>query len=144
MLRPANVGLEAGGQQLFSAVGYDTNGDLMDPPITPMWSTDGGTVTQGGQYTAPSTAGDYTVTAGVSGSTITGTADVQVTRSPQQLDSIVVSPANVMLEAGGQQMFSAVGYDPDSDPMDPPITPMWSTNGGTVTQDGVHRTRYCG
>ena len=55
VVSPANVNLEVGEQQLFSAVGYDTNGDLMDPPITPMWSTDGGTVTQDGQYTAPDT-----------------------------------------------------------------------------------------
>jgi Ca2+-binding RTX toxin-like protein len=84
VVSPANVSLEAGGPQLFSAVGYDPDGDPMDPPITPMWSTDGGTVTQDGLYTAPDTEGDYEVTAGVTGSTITGKANVHVTPRPVQ------------------------------------------------------------
>jgi Ca2+-binding RTX toxin-like protein len=138
VVSPANVNLEVGGQQLFSAVGYDLDGNPMDPPITPMWSTDGGTIAQDGTYTAPDTEGDYDVTAGVTGSTNTGTANVHVTVSDQQLDSVVVSPANVNLEVGGQQLFSAVGYDLDGNPMDPPITPMWSTDGGTIAQDGSY------
>ena len=47
-------------------------------PITPIWSTDGGTITSDGLYTATQ-VGDFTVTASVQGSTITGTASVHVT-----------------------------------------------------------------
>ncbi|MCK4581575.1 MAG: hypothetical protein KAU10_09490, partial [Dehalococcoidia bacterium] len=136
VVSPTNVNLEFGEQQQFTALGYDQNDEPMDPPITPIWSTDGGTVTQSGQYTAPSSAGDYTVTAGTSGSSITGTANVHVTAPSQVLGSVVVSPASVDLEYGEQQQFSATGYDQNGNPTDPPITPIWSTDGGTVTQSG--------
>jgi plastocyanin len=133
---PASVNLEVGEQQQFTARGYDTNGAPMDPPITPMWSTDGGSISQDGTYTAPDTEGDYAVTAEVLGSPVMGTANVQVTAPPQQLDRIQVTPASVNLEVGEQQQFTARGYDTNGDPMDPPITPSWSATGGAMSQGG--------
>ncbi len=76
VVSPASVNLEVGEQQLFAAVGYDSNGDPMVPPVTPVWSTDGGSITQEGVYSAPETEGSFTVTAGVVGSSVVGTATV--------------------------------------------------------------------
>ena len=139
VVSPSSVNLEVGEQQLFSAVGYDVNGDSLAPPITPVWSTDGGSITQAGAYTAPESEGTFTVTASVVGSSVTGSAEVTVTAgSSQQLDSIVVSPSSVNLEVGEQQLFSAVGYDVNGDSLAPPVTPVWSTDGGSITQAGAY------
>lgn len=134
---PANVNLEVGEQQQFVAVGYDTEGNPLDPPITPVWSTDGGSITSDGLYTAPDVEGYYAVTAGVSGSQITGQASVQVASS-QQLDRIEVTPANVNLQVGEQQQFVAKGYDEQDNPLDPPIVPQYSCTGGSITSDGLY------
>lgn len=77
VVTPSDVILEIGENEQFSAVGYDTNGNPMNPPITPVWSCDGGTITQEELYTATQ-EGDYTVTAGAEGTEITGTASVHV------------------------------------------------------------------
>ena len=103
VVSPSSVNLEVGEQQLFSAVGYDVNGDPLAPPVTPVWSTDGGSITQAGAHTASEMEGTFTVTASVVGSSVTGSAEVTVTAgSSQQLDSIVVSPSSVNLEVGEQ------------------------------------------
>jgi len=73
---PSVANLRMGDQQQFSAEGFDAYNNEM--PIDPIWSTDCGTITSEGLYTAPLTEGDYTVTAGVESSEITGTADVHV------------------------------------------------------------------
>lgn len=86
VVTPSDVTLNIGESKQFSAAGYDTNGNPISPPITPMWSTSGGTIVQDGTYTAPDTEGDYEVTASVSGSgsTITCTVDVHVPPRPVQ------------------------------------------------------------
>ena len=75
---PTEVDLYIGQQQQFTAIGYDENGNQMDPPITPVWSTDGGTMDSDGRYTATE-EGDFNVIASVSGSTVAGTSAVHVT-----------------------------------------------------------------
>ena len=62
--------------QIFTAKGFDQNDEEMT--ITPIWSTNSGTIGQDGNYTATQ-AGDFTVTASVEGSAVTGTASVHVT-----------------------------------------------------------------
>ena len=75
-ITPSSVTLQVGGTKQFIATGYDQNDNEI--PITPEWTTDGGTISQSGLYTA-TTEGDFTVTASVQGSTVTGTASVKVT-----------------------------------------------------------------
>ena len=73
---PNSVALKLNQNQQFSAKGYDAQGN--EVPITPIWSTDGGTITSDGLYTATQ-VGVFTVTASVEGSSVTGTASVHVT-----------------------------------------------------------------
>ncbi|MGQ9771846.1 MAG: hypothetical protein ACUVQG_14980, partial [Thermogutta sp.] len=80
---PSNVNLRIGDQQQFNATGYDADGN--EVPITPAWTTTGGTITpSGGLYTA-TTVGDFNVTASVEGSPVTGTASVHVTQDQCEL-----------------------------------------------------------
>ena len=65
----------------------------------------GGTVTSGGVYTAPSTAGTYHVVAtSQADSTKSAVATVTVT---DQIVNVAVSPSSVSLPAGGSQTFTA-------------------------------------
>jgi S-formylglutathione hydrolase FrmB len=72
---PADVHLRIGEQQQFTAQGYDSEDRPMVPPITPIWWTDGGTISPTGLYTATA-AGDFRVTASAAGSPMTGIATV--------------------------------------------------------------------
>jgi len=72
---PSSVTLEVGQNQLFDAKGYDQQGN--EVAITPNWSATGGTIDQTGEYT-PTMAGEFTVTASVTGSSVTGTATVHI------------------------------------------------------------------
>ncbi len=69
---PATTTLLTGAQQTFSAI--VTNA----PSGTVTWSANGGTITQAGVYTAPSSPGTYTIFAGTSWTTTPGTATVTV------------------------------------------------------------------
>ncbi len=134
---PSEVGLQVGGTQQFAATGYDAQGNQV--PITPTWTTTGGTITQGGLYTATAT-GDFTVIASVAGSPVTGVATVHVT--PGQLAQMQVVPSEVGLQVGGTQQFAAAGYDAQGNQV--PITPTWTTTGGTITQGGLYTATETG
>jgi len=134
---PSNVNLQIGGTQLFTASGFDADGNPV--PVTPTWGTTGGTITPGGLYTA-TVVGDFTVTASVEGSPVTGTGAIHV--NPGQLATIDVTPSNVNLQIGGTQLFTANGFDAGGNPV--PITPTWSTTGGNVTQTGLYTATTAG
>ena len=51
------------------------------------------------------------------------------------LDHIVVMPATVDVGAGGSQQFTAIGYDQYDNEV--PITPSWSTDVGTIDENGL-------
>jgi PKD repeat protein len=58
------------------------------------------------------------------------TATAQVTFSVGALATIVVTPDPVTVTVGATQPFTATGYDQYSNPV--PITPTWTTNGGSI------------
>jgi hypothetical protein len=122
---PTTANLQTGGQQQFStAVSGTTN-----TAVT--WKASGGTVTSGGQYTAPSSAGTYTVTAtSVADSSKSASAVVTVSQ-PIQV-SISVSPTTASLQTGGQQQFSAYLSGTSNTAV------TWSASGGTVTTNGLY------
>jgi len=110
---PDQANLKVGEQQQFTATGYDAWGNPV--PITPTWTTTGGTINPTtGLYTA-TVVGDFTVTASVVGSPITGTATVHV--DPGPLARIDVTPAEVSLQIGNQQQFLATGRDAQGNPV---------------------------
>ncbi|MCB2223213.1 MAG: hypothetical protein KQH83_03470 [Actinobacteria bacterium] len=118
------------------------------PLVDPTWETDGSHGTIEVDPDDP-TACTFTATAPGMGWVILwegerrsgskGSADILVLPAgDQQLSSIAVSPPEVNLDFGEQEQFSAVGYDTDGNPMDPPITPTWTTDHGTITADGTY------
>jgi len=117
---------------LFTAKGYDQNGD--EVPITPIWSASGGTITQGGEYTAD-TVGDFIVTASVEDSPVQGTASVHADPAPilKHIDITPSTPSTI--HVGETILFTAKGYDQNGDEV--PITPIWSASGGRLTSGGL-------
>jgi len=128
---PAEVDMNPGDQQQFEAHGFDGAGSEIY--VLPVWAADGGVITEGGLFTAPDVVGDYTITVSVGGSAVTGTATAHVTAP---LDSISVTPGQVDLNPGDQQQFEARGFDTQGSEM--VITPVWSVDGGDITQDGLY------
>jgi len=135
---PTTTTLRVGDTTVFTATGYDQHGNVYQ--IDPIWSTNGGTINQNGKYTG-TVPGDFEVTASVSGSTVTGTGNVQVKAAPY-LTRIEVSPSNVNLHTYDTQTFTATGYDQFGALY--PITPVWSTNGGVINQNGIYTSTVPG
>lgn len=128
---PGKAELVAGQQQQFNAIGYDAYGNVVF--ISPIWSTTGGSISSTGLYTA-SQAGNFTVTASVEGNSANGTASVSVNAA--NLTNIIVSPKDVTLAFGKQQQFTATGYDAYGNEVS--ISPLWTTTGGSITNDGLY------
>ena len=103
---PAQVRLNTGQQQAFSAVGYDAQGNLLD--LAPVWSIVGqiGAIDDVGTFNA-TTVGDGFVLARMD--TVTGVAAVKV--DPGPIDRVVIEPAAADLRAGESVGFTATAYD---------------------------------
>ncbi len=121
---PATV--TAGATQSFQASGFDQYNNAV--PITPTWTTNGGSINGStGLFTAQITATTgRLVTATYSA--IAGTASVNIVAGP--LNSIAVSPNPATVAAGATQSFLATGLDQYRNTV--PITPTWTTNGGSI------------
>jgi len=125
VVAPNPVDVTAGGTWQFTATGYDANNNKVC--ITPVWSTDAGTISGSGLLTAQVTvASGRHVTATVG--SVSGAAVVNIV--PGALDHIVVTPNPVDVTAGGTQPFTATGYDVHNNAVS--IAPVWSTDAGTI------------
>jgi len=74
---PSSTDLMLGESQQFSTAGYGVDGLPVFRPETPEWSATGGNIDSDGLFTA-TVAGEFTVTASVGHSSITGSAVVRV------------------------------------------------------------------
>ena len=124
-ISPTTASISTGAQKQFAAsVSGSTN-----TAVT--WTASGGSVTSGGLYTAPSSAGTYTVTAtSAADSTKSATAVVTVSQTTQV--SISISPSTVSLSTGGQEQFTANVSGTSNTAV------TWSASGGTVSTGGLY------
>jgi hypothetical protein len=122
---PGTANIQTGGQQQFTASVFGTSNTGV------AWKATGGTVATTGLYTAPSTAGTYTVTA-TSAADSTKSASSSITVSQPTQVSISVSPGTASLQAGGQQQFTAM----ISGTSNTAVT--WTASGGTITTTGLY------
>ena len=94
------------------------------------WSSTGGTVSSGGLYIAPATAGTYSVTAtSQADSTKSASATVTVT-SP--VVAVSISPVSASLQTGSTQQFTAYVTGSSNTAV------TWSASGGTVSTNGLY------
>ena len=127
-----------GDQQQFTATGKDQYGNTITIP-NPQWSTSGGgTLSPSGSsctYTA-TTTGNYTITCKEGGTSIEGSATIEIVTLPPELTTIEISPSQSSLHVGDQQQFTATGKDQYGNPVTIP-NPQWSTSGGgTLSPSG--------
>ncbi len=97
------------------------------------WTATSGMVNTNGFYTAPATAGEYTVTAkSVADPTRSGTAKVTVTSGPI---AVSVTPATTSVAPGGTAVFSATVTNTANKDVTWTVV---STGGGTITSEGFY------
>jgi Abnormal spindle-like microcephaly-assoc'd, ASPM-SPD-2-Hydin len=125
-LSPTSASLQAGGQQQFTAYVSGTSNTAVN------WSASGGTITSGGLYTAPSTAGTYSVKA-VSAADPTKSASASVVVSSQTV-AISISPTSTALPEMWQQQFAAT----ISGSTNTGVTWAVTQGKGTITQGGLY------
>ncbi|MFY9688875.1 MAG: hypothetical protein WAJ86_02990 [Candidatus Acidiferrales bacterium] len=123
---PGTVSVPVGGQAQFTAFLASA------PTVAFTWSVSsgGGTIDGStGLYTAPtSIPSPATVTITATGSSATGTAVVTIVSAPA--GGVAVSPAAVVVPAGGTFQFSATANGN-------PVTPTWQV-AGTTLGDSIH------
>ncbi len=134
---PATVSLTTGKSQTFTAAGFDQFGAPIAIIPAVVWSSSNTTVgtinATTGVFNAL-TAGTTTITAknGTSG-TVSGTATVTVTAaSLPVLTTITVTPARVSLAIGGNQTFTAAGFDQFGAPITISPAVVWESSNTAV------------
>jgi len=126
---PPGATITADQTQPYTAAGFDAEGNVV--PISPAWSTDGGSIDTAGLYSG-GPVGAWTVTA--TDGLVSGTASITVT--PGALASIVVTPPTATVTADQTLQYTAAGYDAKGNVV--PISPVWSSDGGTIGVTGLY------
>lgn len=126
-ISPTASSLLVGAQQQFlaSVTGTTSTGVI--------WSASAGTITSTGKYTAPATAGTYTIKAVSSADPTKSASAIVVVSAPQQV-SVSISPSNTSVAQAGQVQFTATvtGQTNKS------VTWAVTRGSGTITQSGVY------
>ena len=137
-ISPHTTSLRAGGQQQFAAA---VNG-MSNPTVT--WTASSGSITSAGLYTAPSSAGTYSVTAtaatsrrrssatAVASDSAVVTVTVPNPTPPPSTIAVILSPTAASLQTGAQQQFSATV----SGTTNTAVT--WLASSGTITANGLY------
>ena len=121
---PSSTSLNGGTRQQFTAkVSGAANTAVR-------WSATGGSISSAGLYTAPATAGSYTVTA-TSVADTTESASATVAVSTTTVVSVTISPTSASMLTGGTQQFSATVSGSNNTAV------TWSATGGTVSASGL-------
>src|SRR5204862_1012720 len=125
-ISPTSASLQAGGTQQFTATVTGTTNTAVT------WSATGGTISSTGLYTAPTTAGTYSVTAtSVADTAKSASAAVSVTAPPPPV-TVSISPTSASLQSGGTQQFSATVTGSTNTAV------TWSASGGTISSTGLY------
>jgi len=134
-ITPTSADLKTGEQFTFVAQGWVQGSNT---PVTPSvtWSATGGSVTQGGVYTAGSTAGTFYVKAVSNTGSPKDSATVNIASAvapppAPTLKNIELTPASVTLLPGDVQAFQALGRMTDGSTI--PVSVTYSQTGGTMS-----------
>jgi PKD repeat protein len=135
-LTPAETTVDADTDVGFSAVASDTVGTEWDVTTTSTFSTDDPRGSFDGTVFRPGAIGTWTIQADYGGLLATAT----VTVTPGAVARIVVNPSSDPEEvpAGSRRVFTADGFDADSNPV-APLPVDWTVGGGvgTITSQGT-------
>ena len=124
-LTPTSASMQSGTTKQFSATVTGSS----NTSVT--WSATGGSVSSAGLYTAPGSAGTYTVTA-TSAADTTKKASATVTVTAAAAVSVSVSPTTASLNAGTTKTFTATVTGSSNTAV------TWTATGGTVSSAGLY------
>jgi hypothetical protein len=130
---PASTSLQTGGTRQFSVAAVWSDGSTAAPGVT--WTTNGGTVSASGLYTAPTTTGTYRVIVKVSAGTKADTANVTVS-APATVTALTVTPGSKSLPTGSTQQYTASATYSNGGTGTPSLS--WTATGGTITSGGLY------
>jgi len=134
-LLPNSASLLTGGTKQFTAQDVWSSGATTSASNVSYLAT-AGTITAGGLYTAPQTAGTYKVI-GISGTSGFRDTTAVVVSAPATLARIAISPSSVTIGVGGLVPFVATGTLSDGTSTN--VTVAWSTSGGgTISSSGLY------
>lgn len=131
-ITPSTVQVAPGGTTQFTVQGRLADGS--SSAVTPSFTATGGTVSNGGLYTAGTTSGTFRVIASASG--FADTSTVTISTAPPTLVAIELTPATASVQTGGTQQFSVVGRLSNGGTQ--AVTPTYSATGGTITSGGLY------
>nr|WP_320133180.1 LamG-like jellyroll fold domain-containing protein [uncultured Holophaga sp.] len=117
---PEYVQVKPGATVAFRVLGAD----LSEASIS--WSASGGSVSSAGVYTAPLSAGSYTVMATVATDQVQVVAAKVLVASDSPVDSVTVTPSDLTLTPGGTASFTAAVNGGTTG------TVTWSCVGGSI------------
>ena len=121
---PASAILTGGTEQFTATVTGSSNTAVS-------WSATGGTVSTNGLYTAPASAGTYSVTA-TSQANNTKSASATVTVTTPPVVAVSISPVSAALLTGATQQFTATVTGSTNTAV------TWLATGGTVSTNGLY------
>jgi hypothetical protein len=124
-ISPANINITVNGTYKFIAELHDINNNTLNKTL--IWSTNIGTITNDGNFTARKTPGMGYVN--VTYLTLKATAIVTVKVGP--LSRIGVDPAAIVTEVGKNHTVNATGYDAFDNKLSG-LTFNWSSDVGTI------------
>jgi len=138
-ISPASVSVKVGSTQEFTAVAVYSDGS--ESSVIPTWSVSGeiGSVIRVG-YTGLFTAtleGSGLISAAYSTGVAWATLEVTASTEPDVLDTITLSPANVLARVEASQIFTATGLGASLETIS--ISPTWEITGdaiGNLTTSG--------
>ena len=123
-LSPTSAALATGATQQFTATVTGTTNTAVT------WTATGGTVSTSGLYTAPTTAGTFSVTAtSVADTTRSASASVTVTAP---VVAVSISPTTASLATGVTQQFTATVTGTTNTAV------TWTATGGSVSASGLY------
>jgi hypothetical protein len=122
-ISPSSASIQSNATQQFTAIVTGTSNTAVT------WSASAGTVSASGLYTAPNTAGSYTVTA-TSAADSTKSASVHVTVTMPI--AVTISPSSASIQTGATQQFTATVTGTSNTAV------TWSASAGTVSASGLY------
>jgi parallel beta-helix repeat protein len=134
VLSPDTVTVPSGQTTTFSALGRLN--DSSTAKIGVNWSASGGTIDEGGVYTAGSTPGKHRVIASSTTGMLADTSEVTIPAPEASLDELVLTPSSIALTSGATQQFQVYGRTATGDSIAAPA--VYTGTGGSITPAGLY------
>ena len=130
VVSPDSTMLDPSQSYQFGVYGRTQVGDSV--PVSVRWTASAGVITSGGLYTADTSTVDAVVTATLTNSTVSGSANVKKKRVIQ----IFIRPKNITVPAGGSQGFAVYGRRNSGDSVS--VNVAYAATGGSISGSGMY------